>query len=282
MRTLIFGAKGQLGRDLVAEFEEAGPVTGVDLPEVDVAQMDQVRAAVAEWRPDLVLNAAAYTDVEGAEADPQGAFRTNEFGAACVARAAAEAGAPVVYYSTDFVFSGDHTTPYEPFDPVAPQGEYAASKAAGETATREAAPSHFIIRTAWLYGPGGNNFVEKILRAAAERPVLRVVEDEVGSPTHTLDLAQATRALCGTAAYGTFHAVNAGSCSRYEFAQAILALAGLETSVEPCRASAFPTKAPRPAYSVLATEALTEASGFAMRPWHDALRDYMARREATA
>lgn len=136
-----------------------------------------------------------------------------------------------------------------------------------------------IIRTAWLYGPGGNHFVEKILRAAAARPCLRVVEDEIGSPTFTQDLCEATRALCQVNATGVFHAVNKGACSRFEFAQAILRLAGINIPVEPCKAAEFPSAAPRPSYSVLSNAALESACGFHMPPWEDALARYMLERE---
>lgn len=278
MRTLVFGGKGQLGKDLVAVFGGAGAAHGHDLPELDIAQADAVQGAVEAFAPDLVLNAAAFTNVDGAEDDAEGAFRVNETGAQYVAAAAAQRGAPVVYYSTDYVFGGTKTTPYGPGDTVSPIGVYARSKAAGEAATRAANSKHFIVRTAWLYGPGGNSFVEKILRAAAARPELRVVEDEMGSPTHTLDLAEATRALVKTAAYGVYHAVNAGACSRYEFARAIVALAGLDTPIHACASSEFPTKAERPLYSVLSTAKLEKVSGYVMRPWQEALASYMNRR----
>lgn len=281
MRTLVFGAYGQLGRDLVALFARAGETRGVDLPETDVADERAVAAALRAAIPDLVINAAAFTDVEGAEDQREKAFRANKAGARIVARAAAERGVPVVYISTDFVFDGTAREPYAPDAPVAPRGVYAESKAAGETVTREANDRHFIVRTAWLYGPGGNNFVEKILRAAQTRPELRVVDDEVGSPTHTLDLAEAIRALAQTEAYGMYHAVNAGSCSRYAFAGAILEAAGLATPIAPCRAAEYPSKAPRPAYSVLSNEKLERATGHVMRPWEEALKMYMDRRKET-
>lgn len=279
MRVFIFGNKGQLGRDLTLVFAEAAEVLGADLPEVDIASGDSVSAALGAFAPDLVINAAAYTNVEGAEDDRDGAFKVNELGARVVAEAAARANLPVVYYSTDFVFRGDSTTPYDEDEPIEPNGVYAESKAAGEAATGDANDKHFIIRTAWLYGPGGNNFVEKIIRAAQTRPELKVVDDEVGSPTHTLDLAKATAALVQTSAYGTYHAVNEGACSRYEFAQTFLKMAGLDTPVHPCKASEFPSKAPRPSYSVLSNEKLCTACGFSMPPWEDALATYMKRRE---
>jgi dTDP-4-dehydrorhamnose reductase len=279
MRTVVFGAKGQLGRDLVARFRQEGEVLGVDLPEVDIADARAVESVCQAFHPDRVINAAAYTDVEGAEDDEAGAFRVNEAGAAHVAAAAAQRGIPVLYYSTDYVFDGTKQRPYEPDDPVAPLCGYGRSKAAGEAATRSASPRHFIVRTAWLYGPGGNNFVEKILRAAASRPNLKVVSDEVGSPTHTWDLAEATAAVFGTNCYGTYHAVNMGACSRDVFARAILRCARRDVAVAACPSSAFPTKARRPAYSVLSNARLEQRVGHQMRPWEEALESYMKRRQ---
>jgi len=278
MLTIVFGSKGQLGRDLCARFRRDGEVFAADLPEVDIADFGAVEEFMREARPDLVINAAAYTDVEAAEDDPVSAFRVNETGAGNIARASARAGAPVVYYSTDFVFDGIKRAPYAPDDAPAPLCVYAKSKLAGEEATRENNDRHCIIRTAWLYGPGGNNFVEKILRAAQTRPSLPVVEDEVGSPTYTLDLAEATAALASAGAIGTFHVVNSGSCSRYEFARKIVELAGLDTRVEPCSAGAFPVKAKRPLYSVLSNEKYETLTGKTMRGWQEALASYIQRR----
>jgi dTDP-4-dehydrorhamnose reductase len=280
MRTLIFGCKGQLGRDLMRVFQRECVVEGHDLPEVDIADETALQPIVERFGPDLLVNAAAYTDVERAEDDIARAFLANETGARNIAELAAYHNIPVVYISTDYVFDGTKGAPYVPADPIAPLGVYGKTKAAGEHATAVANPHHFILRTAWLYGPGGNNFVEKVLRAAESRPELRVVDDEVGSPTHTLDLAEATLALAKTQAYGTYHVVNTGSCSRYEFAKTFLGLADISTPVSPCASSEYPTKAPRPAYSVLDTTSLTAASGHAMRPWQEALAHYMERRNA--
>jgi dTDP-4-dehydrorhamnose reductase len=279
MQTLIVGADGQLGQELIAVCAADGPVVGLTYAELDILDEAALRAAVDRVRPDVISNAAAYTDVERAESDRDAAYAVNETGARNVARVAADRGVSTVYYSTDFVFDGTKREPYEVDDPVAPHGIYAESKAAGEAAVREACERHFIVRTAWLYGIGGNNFVEKILRAAATRPSLRVVEDEVGSPTYTHDLAEATRALVQTTAYGTYHAVNSGSCSRFEFARAIVESAGISIPIEPCAASEYPSKAPRPAYSVLSNARLEAASGFAMPHWKDALRRFVEKRE---
>lgn len=279
VRTFIVGCKGQLGRDLISVFAAAGEVEGADLPELDITDADAVTKRMKGFKPHVVLNAAAYTDVEAAEANREAAFLANETGARNIAYAAREADAAVVYYSTDYVFGGTKDTPYVPDDPVNPIGVYAQSKLAGEVATAEETDRHFVIRTAWLYGPGGNNFVEKILRAAEARPELRVVEDEVGAPTYTWDLAEATQALVRTDKYGVYHAVNAGSCSRDTFARAIIEEVGGETLVSPCASSEFRTAAERPLYSVLSTETLEKVSGYHFRPWREALRAYMTARE---
>jgi dTDP-4-dehydrorhamnose reductase len=282
MRVVIVGSRGQLGRDLVERFSAAGEAIGFDLPELDITNRAALHQVVADAKPDCVINAAAYTQVDQAEDDEDRAYAINEAGARNVANAAAILGVPIVYYSTDYVFDGKKGTPYVPGDPIWPGGVYAKSKAAGEAATRAANPRHFIVRTAWLYGPGGDNFVEKILHFAATKPELKVVNDETGSPTHTYDLAEATAALVKTTAFGVYHAVNAGMCTRYAFAQAILELARLDTPIRPCASGEFPTKAPRPAYSVLDTSALAEASGYRFRPWREALDHYLKRREAVA
>ncbi|MFP4172586.1 MAG: dTDP-4-dehydrorhamnose reductase [Candidatus Hydrogenedentota bacterium] len=278
MKTLVFGAKGQLGRDLAAVFGRDGECVGADLPEVDIAEPGAAAKIAREVQPAFVINAAAYTDVEGAEEDRNKAWRVNVEGARRVAEAALAVEAPVVYISTDFVFDGRKTVPYEPDDPPGPLSVYAESKAAGEQATLEANPRHFIVRTAWLFGPGGNNFAEKMLGLAETRSELRVVDDEIGCPTHSWDLAEALQALAAVERYGIYHAVNAGSCSRFEFAQAIFRNAGLEVKVHPCSADEYPTKAARPRYSVLNPVLLEEITGYRFRPWEDALRHYLQRR----
>ena len=278
MRTLILGCKGQLGKDLLTVFGERGNTAGFDLPEIDVAKVEDVARAIAETNPEFIVNSAAYTDVEGAEDDEENAFLANEHGARVVAEAAEVEKIPVVYISTDFVFDGTKTTPYEPGDEANSLSVYGRSKRAGELAVQGATERYFIVRTAWLYGPGGNNFPEKIIGAARKNPSLKVVHDEVGSPTHTWDLAMAVRALSETTAYGVYHAVNTGSCARDEFARAVLSAVGIDTPVEACSSGEFSSKAARPAYSVLSTSDLERATGYAMRDWQSALDHYAQRK----
>jgi len=278
MNVLIFGAKGQLGRDLQLVFGDEWDVSALDLPEMNITDEAAVKDAVAQSKPNVIINAAAYTDVEGAEDDEAAAARVNVDAAGIVAKAAYGVEVPVVYISTDFVFDGKQTTPYKPDDPVAPLSVYGRTKLDGEVATREANPHHFILRTAWLYGPGGNNFVEKMLALAKGRTELKVVHDEVGSPTHTWDLAEAIGGFCETQEYGTHHVVNSGACARDEFARTIFEYAGLDIIVHPCTSAEFPMKAERPAYSVLDTSTTEAALGYRMRSWQDALQYYLKRR----
>lgn len=278
MRTAILGAKGQLGRDLMQVFGKTGEVEGFDLPELDVAEPGAVAAALELFRPEFIVNAAAFTNVEGAEDDPEGAYHGNETGARRAAEAARDLGAHLILISTDFVFDGKKREPYLPDDPAGSLSVYGQSKRAGEMATLNVLPQAAILRTAWLYGPGGNNFPEKIIAAAQSRPELTVVSDEIGSPTHTWDLAEAVHAAARVNLSGIHHAVNRGQCTRDEFAREILRLAGLNVPVKPCGSDAFPTKAARPKYSVLSVDSFEKATGHTMRDWQPALEHYIARR----
>ncbi|PCJ57352.1 MAG: dTDP-4-dehydrorhamnose reductase [Candidatus Hydrogenedentota bacterium] len=278
MKVIIFGAKGQLGRDLQLVFQDEWDVTALNLPELDITDEAAVQEAVAQAKPNVVINAAAYTDVEAAEDDEASAERVNVDAARFVAKAAYGIEVPVVYISTDFVFDGKQSTPYKPDDAPSPLSVYGKTKLDGEIATRETNPHHFILRTAWLYGPGGNNFVEKMLALAEGRSELKVVHDEVGSPTHTWDLAEAVKGFCETKNFGTYHVVNSGQCSRDEFARAIFEHANLDITVHPCTSSEFPMKAERPAYAVLNTDTTETVLGYRMRPWQDALQYYLKRR----
>lgn len=281
MRSLVLGANGQLGRDLVRAFKSAGETLGCTREEADITNEDQLYKVVEHFGPDIIVNAAAYTHVDNAEDHLDEAFLVNEAGARNVAQLAAYHQIPVVYFSTDYVFGEGADTPIPPDAPIAPISIYGRSKAAGEKAVRKANAQHFIIRTAWLYGPGGNNFVEKILRLARERDSIKVVEDEVGSPTHTRDLAEATYYLVRARKFGTYHVVNRGACSRYEQALAIRDIAELDCEITPCPATDFPSKAQRPRYSVLDPTLAESVTQHTMRPWKDALLEYMQRRENT-
>jgi len=275
VRVLLTGANGMLGRDVMARLGARHHVLPYPREALDVTDPASVRAAFAAARPEAVIHCAAYTDVDGAESAPEEALRVNALGARHVAVAAQEAGAALAYVSTDYVFDGAGPGPYTEFDPTAPLNAYGRSKLAGELEVRAHARRHFIVRSAWLYGAHGRNFVHTILRLARERDRLEVVDDQVGCPTWTRDLADVLGTLLGGGAYGTYHAASEGSCSWHAFACAVLEARGLTTPVEAVTSDRFPRPARRPAVSVLRNLAL-EAQGVRMRPWRDALAEYLA------
>lgn len=274
MRILIIGARGMLGTDLLKEWktDEVIPATSQD---ADIRDPEQVRSLLARTQPDWTVLAAAYTDVDGSERNPELAFAVNARGTENVARAAEECGSRLFFVSTDYLFDGTSTRPYEPDDPIAPLNVYGQSKAAGEKALRENHTNWCIARTSWLFGASGACFPEKILRAAETRPELTVVADQVGSPTFTRDLAQAIRDLVRMDARGTLHVTNEGSCSWFEFAREILRQAGRDSvRVSPIATVEAGRPAKRPAYSVLSPASL-HACGLRMRHWRDALGVYL-------
>jgi dTDP-4-dehydrorhamnose reductase len=269
MRVLITGGAGQLGRDLADALGISA--FALDRMECDVTSLASVEAAVGRVRPDAIVNAAAWTDVDGCEADPVRARLTNAMGASNVARAAGDA--LVVQISTDYVFDGRGGRPYTETDATNPLSVYGASKLEGEVKVSEAR-RWAVVRTAWLYGAGTRNFVAAILRAARTRERLSVVDDQVGSPTSTPDLAQALVELIDRGATGVLHGVNAGECSRFEFAQAILKETGMDSArVDPVPTDAMPRPAVRPAYAPMDGVAWRAAGLPELRPWRAALRD---------
>jgi dTDP-4-dehydrorhamnose reductase len=277
MRILITGAGGMLGLDLQAAARTAAHDTvALTRAELDVTDAAAVRAAVADARPDVVIGCAAWTNVDGAESDPQAAQAVNGAGAGHVAAAAAACGAWTIHVSTDYVFDGSKRTPYLESDPVAPLSEYGRSKLAGERAVAEQAPrAHTIVRTAWLFGAHGSCFPKTMLRLAAERDELAVVCDQIGSPTFTGHLAAALVGLAEQRerTLGLVHLAASGECSWCEFARAVLA-AGTDTAgsrVRPITTADYPTPARRPAYSVLRSE-----RGAPILPsWEDGVRSFM-------
>lgn len=267
-----------LGRDLVAALRAAGhEVAAWDVKECDVTRPEQVRAALEGTRPALVFHCAAYTDVDGAEADPAGAMRVNGEGTAHVAAACRGVGAGLVYLSTDYVFDGRSRVPYREEDAANPLNAYGRSKWAGEEAVRAAGlEGAWIIRTAWLYGAGGKNFVRAILDRAAQGQALRVVNDQEGSPTYAADLAAALCRIPEGVPPGTYHVTSAGSTTWFAFARAILDRAGMpEVPVHPIPATASDRPAPRPANSVLANDRWAAATRAPLRPWPEALEAFL-------
>lgn len=270
------GASGQLGKELVRYPQRNGvEVIGLSHQEMDITDITLVRSKVRELQPDVVIHAAAYTAVDLAESDPESAYRVNALGTRNVAIVAEETGAKLCYISTDYVFDGDADGPYGEYDNTNPTSVYGKSKRAGELLVQGLSTRWFIVRTSWVFGCYGGNFVKTILKMAEQLERLKVVADQTGSPTYTKDLSRFLLDLVATEAYGVYHATNSGQCSWYEFAEAILKEAGLRTPVVPCTTDEFPRPAPRPKYSVLGQTMLI-ASGFEpLRPWRDALQAFM-------
>jgi dTDP-4-dehydrorhamnose reductase len=267
VRVFVTGGRGQLAAEfapLVGPGETQAPGRG----ELDVRDRDAVARAIDEFRPTLVVHAAAWTDVDGAEADREGAFAVNETGARNVARAARAVGAALLAYSTDYVFAGDAADGYVESDTPAPRSVYGASKLAGEIAASDEHPEARIVRTAWVFGPRGKNFVRTMLRLGGERDELRVVDDQRGNPTYTRHLAEASLALVDRCPPGTYHLAGGGSCSWYELASAIMTRAGLPARIVPIGSDELDRPAPRPACSILRSE---HACTPTLPPWQTGL-----------
>lgn len=280
---LVAGASGMLGTALRQVLPESGhrlcAPSEADLDITDAAQARDVLGRFAEQLPaglrGVVVNAAAYTDVERAEDEPARARLVNATGAGILASAAREAGLAFVHVSTDFVFDGRKTGPYVESDEPNPLSVYGVTKLEGECAVAEAYPDALVVRTAWLFGSGGASFPAKILAAARTRDRLQVVTDEVGSPTYTIDLARGIAALADARASGLYHLAGAGWCSRFELAEEVVGLAGLTTPIDQVTSDEFPTKAARPANSVLDCSKAA-ARGVTMRDWRESLAEFVA------
>lgn len=282
MKVAVIGASGQLGSDLCKTLTDLQivPLTHRD---VEIVDLSSVKRALSQHRAEVVINTAAFVRVDDCETDPDKAFLTNALGARNVAVVAQEIGARMVHISTDYVFGGEtetRTTPYTEFDTPTPPNTYGKSKLAGEEFVRYLCHKHFIVRVSALFGTAGSsgkggNFIETIIRLAKERPELTVVNDQIFSPTYTRDLARKIAWLITTEYYGTFHITNKGICSWYDFAVEILRQAGLDTPVIPITSDQYPQKARRPQYSVLDNYHLRLLGADDMRPWQEALNDYL-------
>jgi len=285
VKVAVIGANGQLGTDLCRALQGFAlvPLTEAD---IDIVEVASVRNALAEHRPGVIINTAAYVRVDDCEDERDKAFMVNGIGARNVAVVAQELGARLVHISTDYVFGGEHeprTAPYTEFDTPIPLSMYGKSKLTGESLVRHFCLRHFVVRSSALFGTAGSmgkgsNFVETMLRLARELTELRVVDDQIFSPTYTGDLARKIVQLLATEHYGIFHVTNRGTCSWYEFAVEILRLANTTTPVVPIASDMYPQKAARPRYSVLDNYHLRLLGMDDMRPWQEALRDYLAAR----
>lgn len=273
-RILVTGSNGMLGRVLIPYLQQRGhEVVGVDLDTCDITKHRDVQRTVHANNPQLVIHAAAYTAVDQAESDETNAFRVNAYGTENVALACAEQDVPMLYISTDYVFDGGASRPYQPLDQTRPVSVYGKSKLAGEVAVRNHLKKFYIVRTSWLYGPRGKNFVETILNLAKERKQLKVVADQTGSPTSTKTLSGYIADLIESGRFGTYHATDGGVTTWCEFAREITK--GLDVEVIPCETKDFPRPAPRPHYSVLDKTSLEQTIGHEVVPWQKALEDYM-------
>jgi dTDP-4-dehydrorhamnose reductase len=280
VKILVTGAAGMLGSDVVraAEFVNH-QVVGLSHADLDVADRLTVARRMLEERPDAVINCAAYTDVDGAEDDLEGAMDINAEAAANVSVAANEISAKVLYPSTDYVFDGSKSEPYLESDEPRPQSIYAQTKLAGEHETAGANPRHYVVRSSWLFGTAGRNFVETMLSLARDHGEVLVVRDQVGSPTYTAHLADALVRLVDTEAFGLHHLASQGECSWFGFAQEIFSQAGVECRVMSCTTEEFGRRAPRPSYSVLGTE---RREALYLPHWKEGLASYLAERPVTA
>jgi len=286
MKILLIGALGQLGTDL-RKILTAHEVIPVDIEELNVCDAGQVDAMVDQLHPDVLLNCSAFNRVDEAEDAPEAAFAVNTFAVRNLALAARRCNARLVHFSSDYVFDGPGRQPYVETDLPCPRSMYGISKLAGEAMVQSIWPKHFLIRTCGLYGytgsrDKGTNFVESMFRFAARGGPLRVVNDQVCTPTSTIDLARAVASLLPTESYGLYHLTNAGQCTWYEFACAIFAEAGLDVNLQSVTSDQFPVKAKRPDYSVLDNRNYRAAGFEDMRPWREALADYIRGRSTAS
>ncbi len=287
MQLLVFGAQGQVAQSLQALSSDDIQIETLGRPEGDITDEALVHDVISELRPDVIVNAAAYTAVDQAESDEAGAYSVNEDGPLNLAKAAAEFDIPLIHYSTDYVFDGTKPSRYFEDDPVAPLGVYGQSKEAGEEAIRTTWNKHVILRTAWVFSPYGKNFVKTMLTLGKDRDALNVVSDQIGNPTYAPDIAAATLQIArnlveapnDTDLYGTFHFTNSGDASWYDFATEIFRQSetalGITCNVHPIPSSEYPTPARRPANSRLDCENLEEIHDVERRPWKQALEACM-------
>ena len=273
MKILLTGRTGQIGWELERRLAPLGEMVALDRTGLDLARPESVGPVVHSIRPDLIVNAAGYTAVDRAESETQACFAINAESVGELARQAAQLGALLVHYSTDYVFDGAKRSPYVETDSTAPRNAYGRSKLQGESQILSSGCRHLILRTSWVYASRGTNFVQTMLRLARERPQLRVVDDQFGAPTWARDIAGATLAALDQprAAEGLYHVASGGVTTWCELARSILALSGLDTPVVAIPTSEYPTAAARPSYSVLDSGAFERATGFQIGPWAERL-----------
>jgi len=282
MKVLVTGASGQLGVDTVRVVQAKGhEVLGCDRHTLDITNLEQCQQVITSFGPEVIIHCAAYTAVDAAETDMDGAYLVNAVGTRNIVIAAEAVQAKVIYISTDYVFDGQGIHPYHEYDNTDPQSIYGKSKRAGEVLTQSLSSRYFIVRTSWVYGLHGNNFVKTMLKLGQEKPQLKVVHDQKGSPTYTVDLASFLTELMETEKYGVYHASNSESCTWYEFTQEIFKQAvdilgvDMQAILEPCATNEFPRPAPRPANSVMEHLSI-RTNGFTdIRSWQEGLTAFL-------
>lgn len=277
MKVLVTGVKGQLGYDVVRELEKRGhEAVGVDIEEMDITKADEVSRVMKSAAPDAVIHCSAYTAVDRAEEEPEICRTVNADGTANIAAVCAEIGCKLLYLSTDYIFSGDGESPWEPDDEPSPLNVYGQTKYEGEQAIKAKLDKYFIVRISWVFGINGSNFIKTMLRLGKENGAVKVVSDQIGSPTYTADLAVLLADMIESEAYGQYHATNEGLCSWYEFAKEIFRAADMnDVTVTPVSTGEFPAKAKRPLNSRMNKERLVE-NGFRKLPsWQDAVARYI-------
>ncbi|ERK32151.1 dTDP-4-dehydrorhamnose reductase [Clostridium intestinale] len=288
MKVLITGAKGQLGKQitnilrngqseigkLAAEYENV-EIIGVDVDVLDITDINAVRSYLTDVKPEIIINCAAYTNVDACESNEDLAFKINALGPRNLAIISNEVNAKVVHVSTDYVFSGEGTVPFKEYDETIPVSVYGKTKLAGEKFVREIADKYYIIRTAWLYGYEGSNFVYTIIKAGKEKGYLTVVDDQRGNPTNAEDLAHHMLKVAVTEEYGTYHCTGTGECSWYDFASKIIEFSNIDCKVDPVTSNDYVRAAKRPSYSSLDNMMLRVTVGDEMRNWEDALEVFL-------
>ncbi len=292
MKVIVVGSKGQLGTELIRQLQsgeselgkipavyQGAEIVGYDMPEIDITRLEDLRSLFDTHRPDVVFNCAAYTNVDGCETHQDDAFRVNAVGARNLAMVAERVGAKLVHVSTDYVFDGIKPTPRCEYDATNPTSVYGQTKLLGEQYVQSFCTRWFIVRTAWLYGYWGKNFVKAILKRAGETGSVTVVDDQRGNPTNAVDLAFHLLKIAQTEEYGIYHCTGNGECSWFEFAREIVACAGIRAQVTPCTSDQYPSPVKRPAYSALEHRMLRLTVGDDMRDWQEALACFMTHRE---
>lgn len=276
MKVLVTGVKGQLGHDIMKSLAKRGiEAVGADLEEFDITNMEQTRGFITNAAPDVVVHCSAYTAVDKAEENKEICYQVNAIGPKNIATVCKERDARMVYFSTDYVFPGKGEQFYEPEDETGPASQYGMTKLEGEKAVQEILDKYFILRTSWVFGINGNNFVKTMLRLGKERDAINVVCDEIGSPTYTADLAELVCDMIVTDKYGVYHATNEGVCSWADFTKEIFRLAGYSTRVNPITQKEYGAKAVRPLNSRLSKEKLVQNGFYKLPAWQDALERYM-------